>query len=53
VTQCDNTNTQGMHYGENVLLGDASVRLISPNVSNQSWNAAVTPSGLDTVLNDL
>jgi hypothetical protein len=49
---CDNTNTQGMHNGQNVLLGDASVRLISPSVSETSWAAAVTPAGLDTVLND-
>jgi prepilin-type N-terminal cleavage/methylation domain-containing protein len=49
---CDNTNTQGMHYGENVLMGDASVKLISPLVSETSWAAAVTPNGLDTVSND-
>jgi prepilin-type N-terminal cleavage/methylation domain-containing protein len=49
---CDNTNTQGMHNGQNVLMGDASVRLISPSVSQTSWSAAFTPNGLDTVLND-
>jgi len=51
-TVCDNTNTQGMHGGENVLLGDGSVRTISPNVSVASWSAAVTPAGLDVVGND-
>jgi prepilin-type N-terminal cleavage/methylation domain-containing protein len=51
-TACDNSNTQGMHYGENVLLGDNSCRLINPQVSEASWSAAVTPNGADVVLND-
>jgi Protein of unknown function (DUF1559) len=51
-TTCDNTNTQGVHNGENVLMGDASVKLISPSVSPASWSAAVTPNGQDVVNND-
>jgi hypothetical protein len=46
VTACDPSNTQGMHNGQNALLGDCSVRPISPSVSETSWSAAVTPSGL-------
>jgi len=49
---CDPTQSQGMHYGENLLLGDGSVRLIAPTVSTTSWNAAVTPAGMDVVNND-
>jgi prepilin-type N-terminal cleavage/methylation domain-containing protein len=49
---CDNTNTQGMHNGENVLLGDGSVHLVNPNVSETSWNAAITPDGGDIVNGD-
>jgi hypothetical protein len=52
VATCDNATTQGMHYGENVLMGDASVKLVSPQVSQTSWSAAFTPNGLDTVSND-
>jgi type II secretory pathway pseudopilin PulG len=52
VGQCDNTNTQGMHYGQNVLVGDCSVHLVNPQVSEASWSASVTPSGQDTVGND-
>jgi len=37
-----------MHGGStNVLLGDASVKLINPNVSITTWHAAVTPAGHD------
>jgi prepilin-type N-terminal cleavage/methylation domain-containing protein len=50
---CDNTNTQGMHISENVLMGDGSVKSVSPQVSVQSWSAAVTPAGLDVVGNDM
>jgi prepilin-type N-terminal cleavage/methylation domain-containing protein len=49
---CNPYNTQGNHNGENVLLGDGSVRLISPSVSQSSWSAAVTPAGLDVVGDD-
>jgi hypothetical protein len=52
IANCDPTQTQGMHYGENVLLGDGSVRLIAPTVSQPSWAAAVTPNGQDVVNND-
>jgi len=52
IAACDPTQSQGMHYGENVLIGDGSVRLIAPTVSTTSWNAAVTPAGQDVVNND-
>jgi len=52
ISTCDPTQSQGMHYGENVLIGDGSVRLIAPTVSTTSWNAAVTPAGQDVVNND-
>jgi prepilin-type N-terminal cleavage/methylation domain-containing protein len=51
-TACDSSNTQGMHYGQNVLLGDNSVHLINPQVSQSSWSAAFSPNGQDVVLND-
>jgi prepilin-type N-terminal cleavage/methylation domain-containing protein len=50
---CDNTNTQGMHLGMNLLLGDGSVRLVSPSVSQTTWAATVTPNNQDVVGNDL
>jgi len=52
IANCDPSQTQGMHYGENVLIGDGSVRLIAPTVSKTSWDAAVTPAGQDVVNND-
>jgi prepilin-type N-terminal cleavage/methylation domain-containing protein len=52
VALCNPYNTQGMHNGQNCLLGDGSVRLIAPTVTAASWNAAVTPAGLDVVGND-
>ena len=51
-SDCDPTRTQGMHSGMNVLMGDGSVHLVSPTVSVASWNAAITPDGLDVVGND-
>jgi len=50
---CDNTLTQGMHNGTNILMGDGSCHLVSPSVSLTSWSAAVTPSNNDVVGNDL
>jgi prepilin-type N-terminal cleavage/methylation domain-containing protein len=52
LSSCDPTQTQGMHNGQNVLMGDASVKLVSPSVSQGSWSAAVTPNGQDVVNND-
>jgi prepilin-type N-terminal cleavage/methylation domain-containing protein len=52
VAACDATQTQGMHNGQNVLMGDASVKLVSPSVSQGSWDAAITPNGQDVVNND-
>jgi prepilin-type N-terminal cleavage/methylation domain-containing protein len=51
--QCDNTNTQGMHLGQNVLMGDGSVKLVSPSISGTTWSAMVTPNANDIVGNDL
>jgi hypothetical protein len=33
----------------NVLMGDASVKAVSPTVSLASWSAAVTPDLKDVV----
>jgi hypothetical protein len=47
---CDIFTAQGIHFpGTNVLLGDASVKLVSPKVSQATWHAAVTPAANDTV----
>jgi len=53
VSQCDTTITQGMHLGMNILLGDGSVKLVSPSVSLTTWNAYITPNNSDYVGNDL
>jgi len=48
--QAHGAATQGMHGGSmNVLMGDASVKLVSPSVSIGTWNAAITPAGQDVV----
>jgi prepilin-type N-terminal cleavage/methylation domain-containing protein len=52
VSNCDGSQTQGFHNGQNVLMGDASVKLVSPAVSQGSWDAALTPNGQDVVHND-
>jgi prepilin-type N-terminal cleavage/methylation domain-containing protein len=45
--------TQSMHTpGINVLMGDASVKLVAPSVSLNTWSASVTPAGKDVVGND-
>lgn len=50
---CDVYTTQGLHTpGINVLMGDASVKLVAPSVSNTTWSAAVTPNGRDVVGKD-
>jgi len=48
----DYTLTQGMHLGINVLLGDGSVKLVSPSVSITTWSAVATPNNSDYVGND-
>lgn len=41
---------QAMHAsGINVLMADASVKLISPDVSQATWSAAITPNAKDPV----
>jgi type II secretory pathway pseudopilin PulG len=48
--QCDPTRTQSPHSsGINCLMGNASVRHVSGNVSATTWHAAVTPNSLDAV----
>jgi len=49
---CDNTMTQGMHIGMNVLVGDGSAKLVSSSVSLTTWNAYITPNNGDFVGND-
>jgi len=45
--------TQSMHApGINVLMGDASGKLVAPNVSANTWSASVTPVGKDVVGTD-
>jgi len=47
---CDVRYTQSMHTpGMNVLMGDASVKIVSPQVSTSTWSAAVTPNQKDVV----
>jgi len=50
---CDSSQVQGMHLGMNLLMGDGSVKLVSPSVSDATWSAAVTPNNSDVVGNDL
>lgn len=51
--ECDATRTQSIHSpGMNVLMGDASVKLVAPSVSHTTWHAAVTPDGKDKVGDD-
>lgn len=46
----DPYNTQSMHApGMNVLMGDASVKLVSPAVSPTTWHASITPNSKDQV----
>jgi prepilin-type processing-associated H-X9-DG protein len=45
---CDRTLAQTSHTGGmNTLLGDGSVRVLSPGISGQSYWAACTPNGSD------
>ena len=42
--------TQSTHTpGMNVLMGDASVRLVAASVTTATWSAAVTPNNQDVV----
>jgi prepilin-type N-terminal cleavage/methylation domain-containing protein len=52
VATADPTQTQGMHRGQNVLMGDGSVKLVNASVSPVTWSAAVTPNGKDVVGTD-
>jgi prepilin-type N-terminal cleavage/methylation domain-containing protein len=48
--KCDGTNTQSTHTpGMNCLMGDASVKLVAPSVTQATWSAAITPNGQDVV----
>jgi prepilin-type N-terminal cleavage/methylation domain-containing protein len=47
---CNPMNTQGMHAaGINVLMGDASVKLVTSTVTTLTWHAAITPNSKDVV----
>ena len=35
--------------GINCLMGDASVKLVSPSVGEATWHATITPNGKDVV----
>ncbi len=53
IDKCMHTTTQSPHStGMNVLLGDASVKSVSGNVSVLTWYAAITPNGKDVVGQD-
>ena len=43
--KCDGTVPQSFAGSLQVLLGDGSVRGVSPNVAPPTWNAALTPTG--------
>jgi prepilin-type N-terminal cleavage/methylation domain-containing protein len=50
---CDRANTQSMHSpGMNVLMGDASVKIVAPSVSITTWHASITPNARDTLGSD-
>lgn len=48
--RCDDHTAQSMHVpGTNALMGDASVKLVSPRISATTWHAAITPNAGDIV----
>jgi prepilin-type processing-associated H-X9-DG protein len=47
--RCDSSNTQEMHNGQNVLMGDGSVRLITSRINATTWSAMYTPNEKDIV----
>jgi prepilin-type N-terminal cleavage/methylation domain-containing protein len=50
---CMYVTGQSMHApGINVLMGDASVKLVAPSVSVKTWYASITPAGKDVVGTD-
>jgi hypothetical protein len=50
---CDQGTTQASHTaGTNVLMGDASVKLVSPRVSFLTWHASITPNRRDILGTD-
>jgi hypothetical protein len=47
---CDPYTTQGLHTaGQNVLMGDGSVKIVGGSVSATTWHAAITPNDKDVV----
>ncbi len=45
VNECDNWRAQSGHFGGmNVGMGDGSVRVVSPSVSQQTWSNALIPN---------
>jgi prepilin-type N-terminal cleavage/methylation domain-containing protein len=51
-SKCDPLRAQTPHNSMVTLLGDASVRLISPSISGQTWWSALTPSGGEVLGSD-
>jgi prepilin-type N-terminal cleavage/methylation domain-containing protein len=50
---CDPLTANGGHTGGVLVsLADGSVRLVSPGVSQRTWNAALTPAGGETLGSD-
>jgi prepilin-type N-terminal cleavage/methylation domain-containing protein len=50
---CDVFTTQGMHVsGQNVLMGDNSVKAVRPRLTITTWHAIITPNDKDSVGSD-
>lgn len=50
ITKCNSLVPQSTHApGINVLMGDASVKLVAASVTVTTWSAAVTPNNRDQV----
>lgn len=50
---CDPYTAHGPHgTGTNVLMGDASVKRVAPNISGKIWHAIITPNSRDDVGSD-
>jgi len=46
---CIGMTHTGHAAGMNILMGDASVRNVPPDISSQTWGALVTPAGKDSL----
>jgi hypothetical protein len=52
ISQCDGSLPQGLSGSLQVLLGDGSVKSVSPGITPATWGAALTPNGGETLGND-